>query len=112
MAQASGKPIVQIAELEIDPSQLESYKALLIEEIEASVRIEPGVLALNAVSVKGSPSQIRILEVYANREAYEAHLLAAHFLKYKAQTADMVRSLNLVQTDPILLCSKHQQAGA
>ena len=47
--------IVRLAELEIDPAQLDSYKALLAEEIEASVRTEQGVLMLHAVSVKGQP---------------------------------------------------------
>ncbi|SEC47423.1 Quinol monooxygenase YgiN [Rhizobiales bacterium GAS188] len=111
VAQTSGKPIVRMAELEIDSAQLDSYKALLTEEIETSVRIEPGVLMLNAVSVKGSPSQIRMLEVYADQAAYESHLQTPHFLKYKTQTADMVRSLNLVETDPIILCAKRQRAS-
>jgi hypothetical protein len=42
--------IVRIAELEIDPEQLEAYRALLAEEIEASVDREPGVLMLHAVA--------------------------------------------------------------
>jgi quinol monooxygenase YgiN len=61
--------------------------------------------------VKDAPSQIRILEVYADRAAYESHLQTAHFLKYKTQTANMVRSLNLVETDPIMLCAKRDKAG-
>ena len=112
MAQTTGKPIVRMAELEIDSAQLDSYKALLTEEIETSVRIEPGVLMLNAVAVKGIPSQIRILEVYADQAAYESHLQTTHFLKYKTQTANMVRSLNLVETDPIMLCAKCEEAGS
>ena len=43
---------MRLAELEIDPAQLDSYKAALKEEIEASIRLEPGVLTLFAVSVK------------------------------------------------------------
>lgn len=106
MAQTSSAPVVRMAELEIDPAQLDTYRTLLTEEIEASVRIEPGVLTLNAVAVKGSPNQIRILEVYANRATYEADLKTQHFLKYKSGTAAMVRSRRLVETDPVMLCSK------
>ncbi len=106
MTQTVGEPIVRIAELEIDPAQLDSYKALLAEEIEASVKTEAGVLMLYALSVKDSPAHIRILEVYADRQAYEAHLRSPHFLKYKTATAAMVRSLRLVETDPILLRAK------
>ena len=67
MPQPISGPIVRMAELEIDPAQLDRYKALLAEEIEASVEIEQGVMMLYAVSIKGSPEQVRILEVYADQ---------------------------------------------
>jgi quinol monooxygenase YgiN len=95
-----------MAELEIDPERLEAYRVLLAEEIETSVALEDGVLALNAVSVRDRPSSIRILEVYASREAYEAHLQTPHFLKYKRETAGMVTSLTLIDVDPIAMRSK------
>jgi quinol monooxygenase YgiN len=98
--------IVRIAELEIDPGQLDAYRALLSEEIEASVEKEPGVLMLHAVAERERPERIRILEVYANRAAYEAHLTTPHFLKYKAGTADMVRALRLVDVDPVMMRGK------
>lgn len=97
---------MRLAELEIDPAQLDNYKAALKQEIEASIRLEPGVLTLFAVSVKGSPAQIRIFETYADRAAYEAHLRTPHFTKYKSDTQHMVKSLTLVETDPILLGAK------
>jgi quinol monooxygenase YgiN len=105
-AQMTEQRIVRIAELEIDPNQLTAYKAALKEEISASIRLEPGVLALYAVSVKDHPSQIRLFESYSSQSAYESHLRTAHFLKYKSDTQTMVRSLNLIETDPILLGSK------
>jgi quinol monooxygenase YgiN len=99
-------PIVRIAELEIDPERVDAYTAFLSEEIEASVRLEPGVLFLFAVSVKGSPNAVRVIEGYVDQAAYEAHLSTPHFFKYKTETADMVRSLRLIETDPITLISK------
>lgn len=99
-------PMVRIAELEIDPAQLEAYKAILMEEQEASVRLEPGVIMLHSVAIRDAPTHIRLLEVYASRAAYEAHLKAPHFVKYKTSTAAMVRSLRLIETTPILLCAK------
>ena len=98
--------VVRLAELEIDPVQLENYKAALKEEIESSIRVEPGVLTLYAVSVKDNPVQIRILEIYANEDAYKAHLEAPHFKKYKNDTREMVKSLKLVETDPLILGTK------
>ena len=105
-AQVTEQRIVRIAEVEIDPNQLTAYKASLKEEIAASIRLEPGVLALYAVSVKDHPTQIRLFESYSSQTAYESHLRTSHFLKYKADTQTMVRSLKLIETDPILLGSK------
>ena len=59
MTRTDSTQIVRIAELDIDPAQLSVYKAMLTEEMETSVRVEPRVLSLNAVSIKGSPAQIR-----------------------------------------------------
>src|SRR5688500_11333495 len=98
--------IVRIAELEIEPTLLDAYKALLSEEIEASVRLEPGVLFLFAVSLKRRRHAVRVAEGYADQAAYEAHLTTAHFLKYKTGTADMVRSIRLIETEPIMLRAK------
>ena len=103
---APEKPIVRIAELEIDPARIEQYKAYLREEIAASVAQEPGVLSLSAVAIAGKPASIRLLEVYASDAAYQAHLKTPHFLKYKQGTADMVQSLRLIETEPVMLCAK------
>src|SRR3954452_11847308 len=106
LAEEARVPQVRIAELEIDPAQLEAYKAALREEIETSIRVEPGVLALYAVSERSNPARITIFEVYASDEAYRAHLETPHFLKYKTGTQHMVRSLRLVETDPVMLGAK------
>jgi quinol monooxygenase YgiN len=98
--------IIRLAEIDIDPAQVRAYKAALAEEIEASIRIEPGVLTLYAVSVKGQPEQVRLFEIYRDAASYQAHLQSAHFKKYKEQTQQMVKSLKLVETEPILLGSK------
>ena len=97
---------VQIAELDVDPAQLESYEAAAKEQIETAIRVEPGVLALYSVADKNNPSHIRVLEMYRDIDAYKAHLETAHFKKYKAVTEAMVRSLNLVPVNPIILGAK------
>jgi quinol monooxygenase YgiN len=94
--------MVRLAKLVIDSAQLEKYKAALKEEIEASVRLEAGVLTLYAVSEKNNPTHITILEIYASEQAYKAHIQTPHFLKYKTITKEMVKSLELVETVPLL----------
>src|SRR4051794_35789709 len=82
---------VQVAEIEIDPAQLENYHAAVKEHIETALRVEPGVLVLYAVSEKDNPSNVRVFEVYAGVDAYKAHLEAPHFKRYKSTTEKMVR---------------------
>ena len=96
------KQMVRIAKLVIDTNQLESYKAALTEEIKTSVRLEPGVLTLYAVSEKENPTHFTILEIYADSAAYRAHLQTPHFARYKTGTKDMVRSLELVEATPLI----------
>ena len=64
------------------------------------------MLTLYAVSLKDHPEQIRLFEIYRSAASYQAHLQSPHFKKYKEQTRNMVKSLTLVETDPILLGSK------
>src|SRR5215467_2437397 len=105
-AQTMKQPLVRIAELEIDPGQLPAYRDALKEEMTTSIRIEHGVLKLYAVSMKDQPSQIRILEVYRDQAAYESHLQTSHFKKYKTETQGMVKSLKLIEAEPIMLSEK------
>jgi quinol monooxygenase YgiN len=104
--QTSQAPLVRLAELEIEPAYLEAYKAALKEGIEAAIRLEPGVLTMYAVSLRDDPTRIRILETYADIDAYNQHIQSPHFQKYKTGTLHMIRSLTLVDTDPILLRAK------
>jgi 4-carboxymuconolactone decarboxylase len=98
--------MVRLAKLVIDSTQLENYKAALKEEIETSVRIEPGVKTLYAVSEKDNPTHITILEIYADTAAYKAHLQTSHFIKYKTGTKNMIKSLELVETVPLVPAMK------
>lgn len=52
---------------------------------------------------KKTPPAIRIFEVYADEEAYRAHLQTPHFLRYKTGTEHMIKSLRLVETEPVML---------
>jgi quinol monooxygenase YgiN len=94
--------MVRLAKLVIDSTNLESYHALLKEEIEASVRLEPGVRTLYAVAEKNNPAHITILEIYADSAAYKSHIQTPHFIKYKTGTKEMVKSLELVEVTPLI----------
>ncbi len=93
--------LVRISEIEILPESLEEYKAILMEEAAASVKLEPGVIAIFPMFEKENPTQVRILEIYASREDYESHLKTPHFQKYKTTTLKMVKALRLVDMNAL-----------
>jgi len=94
--------MVRLSQITVDPGQLHSYNAFLQEEIEASMRLEPGVLSLYAVSEKENPNKITILEIYKDEAAYQSHIRTPHFLKYKQGTLHMVQDLKLIDVDPLI----------
>ncbi len=93
--------MVRISEIEVDAKYLEEYKAILKYEAEASIRLEPGVIAIFPMYQREKGTEFRILEMYASREAYEAHLKTPHFQKYKSGTLHMVKSLKLVDMETL-----------
>lgn len=88
--------LVRISEIEIFPAHLKEYTAILQTEAAASVKLEKGVIAIFPMFQKADSTQCRILEIYADREAYQSHLKTPHFQHYKTSTAEMVKSLKLV----------------
>ncbi|ARU26567.1 putative quinol monooxygenase [Cellvibrio sp. PSBB006] len=100
--QSASEQLVRLSRLEIDPAQLDDYKKALKKEIEDSIRLEPGVLTLYAVFEKNRPNHLTILEIYADQEAYQAHIKSPHFLKYKVGTQAMVKHLELIDGDALI----------
>ncbi|MBV4355710.1 antibiotic biosynthesis monooxygenase [Parasegetibacter sp. MAH-26] len=98
--------MVRIAKIVVDSLQLENYKTALKENVEASVSKEAGVITLYAVYDKEKPTHVTVLEIYADAEAYKAHLQTDHFKKYKTTVAKMVSSLELTDVIPIAFASK------
>lgn len=99
---ATSQNKVRLSRITVDPAQLDSYNAYLQEEIEASMRLEPGVLTLYAVSEQGHPNKITILEIYADENAYQSHIKTPHFQKYKQGTLNMVQELELIDANPLI----------
>ena len=112
----SQAPVVRLADLEIDPGQLQRYLEIVKEEMETSVRVEPGVLAIYAVAEKDRPNRLRFLEIYADEEAYRSHIQSPHFKSYFTSTQSMIASRNLIDAVPVQLSDKtsggHTRAAA
>ncbi len=96
------KNLVRLSKITVDTAQLDAYNVFLKEEIESSMRLEPGVLTLYATAEKDAPHKVTILEIYADRAAYESHLKTPHFQKYKQGTLAMVKDLELIDVAPLI----------
>lgn len=97
----SKEMMIRIAEIEIDPNYLDDYLAILKVESKASIRLEKGVIAIYPMFQKEFPNEIRLLEIYESKAAYESHLQTSHFKEYKSSTLHMVKSLKLIEMEAI-----------
>ena len=93
--------IVRIAEIEVNKGYLEAYLSAAHNVGTKSVESEPGVICIFPMQVKDAPNTIRILEIYRNDAAYQSHLQTPHFVEYEQGTLHMVKSLQLVATEPL-----------
>lgn len=96
----------RIAKIKVDAGQLDKYTSALKEQMNAAIKSEPGVLSYTAVADKKDAALITILEVYANPEAYQSHILTPHFKKYKETVKDMVLSLELMDLEFVARAKK------
>lgn len=93
--------IIRLSKIEVYPQFLDEYMKYAVEVGEISLRTEPGVLTMYAVSEKENPCMVTIFETYASREAYEKHIASEHFQKYKQRTLHMVKLLVLSDQMPL-----------
>jgi len=105
-AQGAPGPFVLVVELEIVPSELENFKAAIKENGQAAVRDEPGCREFNIVFEKDNPSRVLLFEVYDNAAAFAAHQASAHFKKYAAATANMIKSRKRIEMVAVALNTK------
>jgi quinol monooxygenase YgiN len=73
-AQTMNTSIVHIAELEIDPAQIESFKSAATDNISSTLKSEPDILEFHAVIKRGLPGRVVVFEAYASQQAYESHI--------------------------------------
>ena len=93
--------IIRIAEIEVHKKYLDEYLAAAHDVGATSVAQEEGVICIFPMQVKDKPTTIRIVEIYRDEAAYQAHLLTPHFLEYKQGMLHMVRKLRLVPVDAL-----------
>jgi quinol monooxygenase YgiN len=112
MAQTQQQQLVRLAVIEVDSTELDRYREFLKEEIDASIQKEPGVITLYCVAEKENPERIKLFETYADSAQYKAHLATPHFQNYKQGTLQMIKHLEVIETQPILHIRKPELSKA
>ena len=97
----AGDLLVRIAEIEVYPEWLDAYLDSARTVGAESVAKENGVVCIFPMQAAEDPRIIRIVEIYRDEAAYQAHLATPDFKKYKEGTLHMIKSLNLVPMDPL-----------
>lgn len=93
--------IIRYSVIEVEPDYLDEYLPLALEVGDISMRTEPGVLAMYPTVSKEDSCKITIMEIYASQDAYKSHIASPHFQKYKQGTFHMVKSLQLLDQNPL-----------
>ncbi len=69
-----GSMLIRISEIEVYPQHLDEYMNYALAVGETSVRDEPGVIAIFPMVQQRDSTQVRIVEIYRDQEAYKAHI--------------------------------------
>lgn len=93
--------ILRYSVIEIIPDYLDEYLPFALEVGEISMKTEPGVLAMYPTVSKEDSCKVTILEIYSSQDAYKSHISSPHFQKYKQGTLHMVKSLQLLDQNPL-----------
>ena len=73
------------------------YSPILSEE-----QLDYMMEMMYSMQEKERPERITILEIYADRAAYERHIRTPHFRTYKQRSLEMVRKLELLDQNPLV----------
>ena len=102
MSTVTSESIVRLSRITVNPDRLAEYLAFAAECGRRSMAEEAGVLMMYSMQDRAHPEQITILEIYADRVAYERHIKTSHFQKYKQGTLEMVLKLELLDQIPLV----------
>lgn len=100
-AQNREKMKIRLAEINIVPEYREEYLKRAEKVGALSVEKEQGVICIFPMVMQEAPLQLRIVEIYRDEAAYQAHIKTPHFLEYKSSTLKMIESLKLIEMDAL-----------
>ncbi len=95
-----------IVRIQIKPEYRDQFLASMLDDARGSVRDEPGCLRFDVVQDEADPNRIWLYEVYRDQAAFEEHLKAPHYVKWRdtvkdwyAQPNETARGTNIFPPD-------------
>lgn len=92
--------------IDVKPEFSQKFKDVVIPEMEQSLKVEAGVLAMYAVKDKNNANRWYFYEIYGSKTSYETHLKTPHFQEYITKTAEMISYKEAIAVTPSLLMNK------
>jgi len=77
-----------IAPIQIKEGHKEAFVEAMLDDAKGSLHNEPGCLRFDVVQDAGDPNRIWLYEVYVDEAAFQAHLQAPHFIKWRDTVKD------------------------
>jgi quinol monooxygenase YgiN len=104
--QRGNTPEVRMVDVTVKPADIPAFTRIVTAEMRESMRIEPGVLAMYAVTRQDHPEQWIFFEIYADAAAYDMHRQTPHFKDYLQRTAEMLVDKGHSEVSTIALKSR------
>ena len=81
---------VLIVDFQVKPEHLDRFMKMIDENARASVANEPGCVQFDVTRANNDSCHIMLYEVYANEDAFKAHMTMAHTQAFLGPAKDMV----------------------
>ena len=79
---------VIVAPIQIKEGHREAFIEAMLDDAKGSVKDEPGCLRFDVIQDGDDPNRIWLYEIYVDEAAFQAHLQAPHFIKWRETVKD------------------------
>ena len=77
-----------IVPIQIKEGHKQAFVEAMLDDAKGSLNNEPGCLRFDVVQDAGDANRIWLYEVYVDEAAFQAHLQAPHFIKWRDTVKD------------------------
>lgn len=90
-----------VVRTELKPGKRDAFLAAMLPNAEASVRLEPGCHVFDVLAAEEAPDTFYLYEIYADKEALQAHKQTDHYRDSRAVINDLIAKQSVVRADVV-----------